>query len=63
MKDPNVTYDTLVKRQYLIAFFARNTITISSGLYEFCDYYIDQGFTGSGEEIIKEYEKFKDLHL
>ena len=52
-----------VKRQYLLAFFARNNFTISSGLYEFCDYYIDQGFTGSGEEIIKEYEKFKDLHL
>jgi hypothetical protein len=38
-------------------------MTISSGLYEFCDYYIDRGFTGSGEEIIKEYDKFKDLHL
>ena len=63
MKEPSVTYDTLVKRQYLIAFFSRNNIRISSGLYEFCDYYIDQGFTGSGEEIIKEYEKFKDLHL
>ncbi len=63
MKEPSVTYDTLVKRQYLIAFFARNNITISSGLYEFCDYYIDQGLTGSDEEIIKEYEKFKDLHL
>ena len=63
MKEPSVTYDTLVKRQYLIAFFARNNITISSGLYEFCDYYIDQGLAGSDEEIIKEYEKFKDLHL
>ena len=63
MKDLNVTSDTLVKRQSLLAFFARNNFTISSGLYEFCDYYIDQGFTGSGEEIIKEYEKFKDLHL
>ena len=63
MKEPSVTYDTLIKRQYLIAFFARNNITISSGLYEFCDYYIDQGLTGSDEEIIKEYEKFKDLHL
>ena len=63
MKDLNVTSDTLVKRQYLLAFFARNNFTISSGLYEFCDYYIDKGFTGSGEEIIKEYEKFKDLHL
>ncbi len=63
MKEPSVTYDTLVKRQYLITFFARNNFTISSGLYEFCDYYIDQGLTGSDEEIIKEYEKFKDLHL
>ena len=57
------TEEELEKRRYLLTFFIKQGFTISSGLYEFCDYYIDQGFTGSGEEIIKEYEKFKDLHL
>ena len=63
MKEPSVTYDTLVKRQYLLALFTKNNFTISSGLYEFCDHYINEGLTGTNEEIIKEYDKFKNLHL
>ena len=59
----NVTNDTLEKRRYLIALFTKNDFTISSGLYEFCDHYINEGLTGTNEEIIKEYKKFKDLHL
>ncbi len=63
MSETSVTSDVLEKRRYLIAFFVKNGFTISSGLYEFCDYYISQGFTGSGEKILEEYERFKDLSL
>ncbi len=63
MTSPSVTSDTLEKRRYLLAFFATNGFTISSGLYEFCDYYISQGFSGGGKEILKEYERFKNLSL
>ena len=57
------TEEELEKRRYLLSFFIKNGFTISSGLYEFCDYYISQGITGSNENILKEYEKFKNLSL
>ena len=63
MTSPSVTSDTLEKRRYLLAFFATNGFTISSGLYEFCDYYISQGITGDEEGILKEFERYKELSL
>ena len=57
------TDEELEKRRYLLTFFIKKGFTISSGLYEFCDYYISQGFSGGGKEILKEYERFKNLSL
>lgn len=69
MKKRNVNSDwrhtdeELEKRRYLLTFFIKNGFTISSGLYEFCDYYISQGITGDEEGIIKEFERYKELSL
>ena len=69
MKKKNVnsdwrhTEEELEKRRYLLSFFIKQGFTISSGLYEFCDYYISQGITGDEEGILKEFERYKKLSL
>ena len=57
------TEEELEKRKELLTFFIKEGFTISSGLYEFCDYYISQGITGDREGIIKEFERYKELSL
>ncbi len=57
------TDEELEKRRYLLTFFIKKGFTISSGLYEFCDYYISQGITGDEEGILKEFERYKELSL